>query len=75
MPVGTGSMPKAGVFADGHGICYPEFGDHQVAKVDVTFPSVQAPRRALEGPSPAFTAEKRDFGTTRVRRWFGRSWP
>lgn len=60
---------------DGHGICYLEFGDHQVAKVDVTFLSGQAPRGALEGPSPAFTAEKSDFGTTRVNRWFGRSWP
>jgi sulfide:quinone oxidoreductase len=60
---------------DGHGICYLEFGDHQVAKVDVTFLAGAAPHGALEGPSPALAAEKTDFGATRVRRWFGRSWP
>jgi sulfide:quinone oxidoreductase len=60
---------------DGRGICYLEFGDHQVAKVDVTFLSGQAPKGALEGPSPALAAEKSDFGTSRVQRWFGRTWP
>ena len=67
----------AGVAAhyDGRGICYLEFGDRQVAKVDVTFLSGQSPRGALEGPSPALTAEKADFGSSRVQRWFGRTWP
>jgi sulfide:quinone oxidoreductase len=60
---------------DGRGICYLEFGHHQVAKVDVTFLSGQAPQGALEGPSPTFAAEKADFGTSRVQRWFGRTWP
>jgi sulfide:quinone oxidoreductase len=60
---------------DGRGICYLEFGHNQVAKVDVTFLSGQAPVGALEGPSPAFAAEKTDFGTSRVQRWFGRTWP
>jgi sulfide:quinone oxidoreductase len=60
---------------DGRGICYLEFGHQQVAKVDVTFLSGQAPRGALEGPSPALAAEKADFGSSRVQRWFGRTWP
>ena len=60
---------------DGRGICYLEFGDQQVAKVDVTFLSGQAPHGALEGPSPALAAEKADFGSSRVQRWFGRTWP
>jgi sulfide:quinone oxidoreductase len=60
---------------DGRGICYLEFGHEQVAKVDVTFLGGQAPSGALEGPSPALADEKADFGTSRVQRWFGRTWP
>jgi sulfide:quinone oxidoreductase len=60
---------------DGRGVCYLEFGDNQVAKVDVTFRGGQAPRGALEGPSPALAVEKNGFGASRVQRWFGRTWP
>jgi sulfide:quinone oxidoreductase len=42
---------------------------------DVTFVSGQAPRGTLEGPSPALVADKADFGSSRVQRWFGRAWP
>ena len=35
---------------DGHGICYLEFGRGQVAKVDVTFMTGQAPRANSTGP-------------------------
>jgi len=59
---------------DGRGICYLEFGDHQVAKVDVTFASGQTPHGKLEGPSAVLAADKVEFGTSRVRRWFGREW-
>jgi sulfide:quinone oxidoreductase len=59
---------------DGRGICYLEFGRHRVAKVDVTFLSGQTPRGALEGPSEQLAADKIEFGTSRVRRWFGREW-
>jgi sulfide:quinone oxidoreductase len=68
---GGGEVPHY----DGRGVCYLEFGDRQVAKVDVTFLAGAAPRGALEGPSPALTAEKAEFGTSRVQRWFGRTWP
>jgi len=59
---------------DGTGICYLEFGDDQVAKVQVTFQSGRAPVGDLEGPSPSLAADKASFGATRVRRWFGRDW-
>jgi sulfide:quinone oxidoreductase len=60
---------------DGRGICYLEFGDHQVATVDATFRSGQMPVGTMQGPSPELAAEKVEFGTERIRRWFGRSWP
>ena len=59
---------------DGRGICYLEFGHDRVAKVDVTFRSGQTPRGALEGPSEQLAADKVEFGTSRIRRWFGREW-
>jgi sulfide:quinone oxidoreductase len=59
----------------GHGICYLEFGADQVAKVDVTFVSGKPPTGDWEEPSQTLAAEKADFGSSRIRRWFGRSWP
>jgi sulfide:quinone oxidoreductase len=60
---------------DGRGVCYLEFGADQVAKVDVTFVPGAAPHGNIEGPSAALAADKADFGSSRVRRWFGRTWP
>jgi sulfide:quinone oxidoreductase len=59
---------------DGRGLCYLEFGRGQIAKVDVTFTSGSAPHGTLAGPSEALVADKADFGSSRVQRWFGRSW-
>jgi sulfide:quinone oxidoreductase len=59
---------------DGTGICYVEFGDERVGKVDVTFLSGQAPTGGMEGPSTAITGEKYEFGTSRIQRWFDRPW-
>jgi sulfide:quinone oxidoreductase len=59
----------------GHGICYVEFGADRVAKVDVTFVSGKPPTGDWEGPSQRLAAEKADFGSSRIRRWFGRGWP
>jgi sulfide:quinone oxidoreductase len=59
---------------DGRGICYLEFGNDQVAMVDVTFVSGEMPHGQLQGPSPELAAHKADFGQSRVRRWFGRDW-
>jgi sulfide:quinone oxidoreductase len=58
---------------DGRGICYLEFGREQVAKVDVTFVSGQTPHGGLEGPSNDLVAEKVDFKTSRIQRWFDRT--
>ena len=40
----------------------------------MTFLSGQAPHGDLEGPSPALAADKAEFGTSRIQRWFGRAW-
>ena len=58
---------------DGHGICYVEFGGDQVAKIDVTFFADQRGGE-LVGPSEALAVDKAEFGSTRIRRWFGREW-
>ena len=64
----------SGTTYDGRGVCYLEFGADQVAKVDVTFLSGQAPVGTLEGPSTALAHDKQTFGAERVQRWFGRNW-
>ena len=56
---------------DGRGICYLDFGNDEVAKVEVTFVKGQTPVGGLEGPSHALAIDKIDFGTSRVKRWFG----
>jgi len=58
---------------DGRGVCYLEFGHGQVATVEVTFLSGQTPTGGLEGPSAELAADKVEFGTSRIRRWFGTS--
>ena len=59
---------------DGLGICYLDFGNGEVALVDVRFLAGTAPSGSLQGPSVNFVADKVDFGASRVRRWFGRDW-
>jgi sulfide:quinone oxidoreductase len=59
---------------DGHGLCYLEFGGDEVARVDVMFVSGQPPRGTFEAPSRALAADKDEFGSSRVQRWFGREW-
>jgi sulfide:quinone oxidoreductase len=56
---------------DGRGVCYLEFGGGAVGKVEVTFTSGQPPVGHLAGPSPELTAEKAEFASSRIRRWFG----
>jgi sulfide:quinone oxidoreductase len=60
---------------DGRGMCYLEFGQDEVAKVDVTFVSGQAPTGSFAGPSLENAADKVEFGSSRIQRWFGRTWP
>ena len=59
---------------DGHGMCYLEFGNDEVARVDVMFVSGQPPNGTFEAPSQALAADKEEFGSSRVQRWFGREW-
>jgi sulfide:quinone oxidoreductase len=58
----------------GVGICYLEFGGDQVAGVEVTFLQGQAPSGTYNAPSEQLAAVKGDFGTSRIRRWFGKEW-
>jgi sulfide:quinone oxidoreductase len=55
----------------GNGMCYLEFGENEIAIVNVTFLSGHAPFGDMEGPSMALAADKVEFGRQRVRRWFG----
>jgi sulfide:quinone oxidoreductase len=52
-------------------MCFLDFGNDEVAKVDVTFLKGERPVGGLEGPSHAFAADKIEFGSSRIRRWFG----
>lgn len=59
---------------DGHGMCYLEFGHDEVARVSVTFAPDQAPFGTYEAPSADLAADKAEFGSSRIRRWFDREW-
>ncbi len=59
---------------DGRGMCYLEFGEGRVGRVDVTFVSGVAPTGGFDSPSEALAADKVEFGASRIRRWFGRDW-
>jgi sulfide:quinone oxidoreductase len=59
---------------DGTGQCYLEFGHDEVARVEVTFSPGAAPSGFFEAPSGDIAAQKSEFGSSRVRRWFGREW-
>jgi sulfide:quinone oxidoreductase len=65
----TGGEPPA-PYA-GSGICYAEFGEGLVSKVDVSFLAGPAPDAVRHLPSRAIAAEKVEFGATRRARWFG----
>ena len=57
----------------GQGLCYIEFGQNQVGKVDVDFLSGPKPHGTFYGASEAIVAEKKEFRSSRLRRWFGQS--
>lgn len=57
----------------GRGVCYLEMGDGQIALVDVTFFGEQRVGK-LVGPAEAYMADKIEFGSSRIKRWFGREW-
>jgi sulfide:quinone oxidoreductase len=53
------------------GVCYAEFGDGLVGKVEVNFLRGDAPAAARHDPSEEYAREKAQFGATRRARWFG----
>jgi sulfide:quinone oxidoreductase len=55
----------------GSGVCYAEFGDGLVSKVEVNFLHGPSPEAQRFEPSRDFAAEKAEFGATRRARWFG----
>jgi sulfide:quinone oxidoreductase len=59
----------------GQGSCYVEFGHGQVGRVDVDFLSGPKPTGTFQQPSAALVAEKAQFGSSRLERWFGRQPP
>ena len=57
---------------DGTGACCMEFGDEQVARIDVDFFSTPGhPTGTFTPPSAEMAAEKAEFGASRRIRWFG----
>lgn len=59
---------------DGTGVCYVEFGQDRIGRVEVTFRSGERPTGTFDEPSDLLRADKADFGASRVRRWFDREW-
>ena len=57
---------------DGLGSCYIEFGGGRVGRVDIDFLSGPKPTGTFRAPSGALVEEKREFGSSRRTRWFGR---
>jgi sulfide:quinone oxidoreductase len=56
----------------GRGSCYIEFGGGRVGRVDVDFLSGPKPTGTYHEPSATLADEKRQFGSSRRARWFGR---
>jgi sulfide:quinone oxidoreductase len=67
-----GGGPEAPPYA-GTAWCYLEFGDGRVARVEVNFLGGPTPTGTFREPTLEIAAEKREFATTRLRRWFGRA--
>jgi sulfide:quinone oxidoreductase len=65
----TGGDPPAPYEATG--VCYAEFGDGLVGKVEVNFLRGDSPAAERHEPSREFAAEKAQFGAARRLRWFG----
>jgi hypothetical protein len=67
LPLDTGRILR-----DGTGTCWIEFGDREVARVEVDFFRTPGHPIGTHTPaSPATAAEKEAFGTERHARWFG----
>jgi sulfide:quinone oxidoreductase len=56
----------------GNGICYVEFGDGRVGKVNVDFFSGPSPFGSYTEATADLVADKQEFGSSREARWFGK---
>ena len=56
----------------GQGSCYVELGHGEVGRVDVDFLGGPRPTGSYRPPTAALFAEKSRFGSSRLKRWFGR---
>lgn len=65
----TGGKPPASF--NGAGSCYVEFGRDRVGRVDVDFFSGASPTNMFNTPSIELSDEKKGFGQTRRKQWFG----
>jgi sulfide:quinone oxidoreductase len=55
----------------GQGSCYLDFGGNRVGRIDVDFLGGPKPSNVFHEPSEKLVVEKREFGATRLQRWFG----
>jgi len=55
----------------GEAVCYMEMGGNSIGRVNVDFLSGPAPSAVFTPPSLEGADEKREFGASRRRRWFG----
>jgi len=55
----------------GAAVCYMEMGGDKIGRVDVTFLAGPGPTALFSPPSHELALEKRRFGASRRRRWFG----
>ncbi|MGH9277065.1 MAG: NAD(P)/FAD-dependent oxidoreductase [Acidimicrobiales bacterium] len=55
----------------GAAVCYVEMGDARVGGVNVNFLAGSSPTAMFQPPSAELAREKREFGASRRRRWFG----
>jgi sulfide:quinone oxidoreductase len=56
----------------GVAVCYIEMGDDVVGRVDADFLSGPSPVARFSAPSLEIAGQKREFGSSRLARWFGR---
>lgn len=66
--LGAGPMPPP---YPGLITCYVEMGDDLVGRVDVDFRSGPRPTSLFMPPSLEGVEQKREFASSRIRRWFG----
>lgn len=58
---------------DGFGVCYVEFGDNLVGKVNANFQPGSSPTAPFDDASLELAAEKGEFAAERKQRWFAAS--